>query len=103
MRLRWSLRAKRDLISIGRFIARDHPAAARAFVAKLQARARRAAKFPRSGRVVPELRREDVREVIEGNYRIVYRVTKASVEVLTVFEGHHLLPEGPSPEEPDAK
>jgi len=53
--------------------------------------------------VVPELRREDVREVIEGNYRIVYRVTKASVEVLTVFEGHHLLPEGPSPEEPDAK
>jgi toxin ParE1/3/4 len=64
---------------------------------KIQARARRAARFPRSGRVVPELRREDVREVIQGNYRIVYRVTKVSVEVLTVFEGHHLLPKEASP------
>ena len=76
MRLSWTHRAKDDLLSIGRFIARDHPATARAFVAKLQARARRAAKYPRSGRVVPELRREDVREVIQGNYRIVYRLTK---------------------------
>jgi plasmid stabilization system protein ParE len=103
VRLRWTLRAKNDLLSIGRFIARDHPAAARAFVAKLQVRARRAAKFPRSGRIVPELRREDVREVIEGNYRIVYRVTKVSVEVLTVFEGHHLFPEEASLSEPDTK
>ena len=103
MRLSWTHRARSDLLSIGRFIARDHPATARTFVAKLQARARRAAKFPRSGRIVPELRREDVREVIEGNYRIVYRVTKVSVEVLTVFEGHHLFPEGASPDEPDTR
>jgi len=103
VRLSWTHRARSDLLSIGRFIARDHPATARTFVAKLQARARRAAKFPRSGRIVPELRREDVREVIEGNYRIVYRVTKVSVEVLTVFEGHHLFPEGASPDEPDTR
>ena len=103
MRLRWTHRAKEDILSIGRFIARGHPAAARAFVAKLQFRARRAAKYPRSGRVVPELRRDDIREVIEGNYRIVYRITAASVDVLTVFEGHHLFPEGASPDEPDTK
>jgi len=103
VRLRWTHRAKDDLLSIGRFMARDHPAAARAFVVKLQARARRAAEYPRSGRVVPELRREDVREVFEGNYRIVYRITKASVDVLTVFEGHHLLPEGAAPDEPDIR
>ena len=103
MRLRWTHRAKDDLLSIGRFIARDRPAVARAFVAKLQVRARRAAKFPRSGRVVPELQRDDIREVIEGNYRIVYRITTVSVDVLTVFEGHHLFPEGASPDEPDVK
>ena len=103
MRLRWTHRAKDDLLSIGRFIARDRPAAARSFVAKLQVRARRAAKFPRSGRIVPELRRDDVREVIEGNYRIVYRITTVSVDVLTVFEGHHLFQEGASLPEPDTK
>jgi hypothetical protein len=52
---------------------------------------------------VPELQREDVREVIEGNYRIVYMITKDSMEVLTVFEGHHLFPEGASPDEPDTR
>ena len=97
MRLRWTHRAKDDLRSIGRFISRDRPAVARAYLAKLQVRARRTAKYPRSGRVVPELRRDDVREVIEGNYRIVYRITTVSVDVLTVFEGHHLFPEDAAP------
>ena len=103
MRLRWTHRAKDDLLSIGRFIARDRPAVARAFVAKLQVRARRAAKFPRSGRIVPELRRDDVREVFEGNYRIVYRISTVSVDVLTVFEGHQSFPEDASPDKPDLK
>lgn len=98
MRLRWTFRAKDDLLSIGRFIARDDPETARAFVARLQARARLAAKFPRSGRVVPEFRRQDVREVLEGNCRIVYRVTRVFVEVLTVFEGHQLFPEEAFPD-----
>jgi hypothetical protein len=40
------------------------------------------------------IRRDDVREVIEGDRRIVYRATKTAVDVLTVFEDHSLLPEG---------
>jgi len=98
VRLRWTFRAKNDLLSIGRFIAREDPETARAFVARLQARARQAAKFPGSGRVVPEFRRQDIREVLEGNYRIVYRVTRVFVEVLTVFEGHHLFPKETLPD-----
>lgn len=35
--------------------------------------------------------REDVREVIERSYRIVYRVVSDGIVVLTVFEGHRLL------------
>lgn len=93
MRLRWTDRARRDLLSIGGIIARENPQGARGFLARLQVRARRAARFPRSGRIVPEFGREDLREIIEGNYRIVVRVRKASVEVLTVFEDHPLLRE----------
>jgi len=47
--------------------------------------------MPRSGRVVPELARDDVREVIVGNYRIVYRIEAEAIVILTVFEGHKLL------------
>jgi toxin ParE1/3/4 len=43
--------------------------------------------MPESGRIVPELENSEIRELIEGNYRIVYRIkTKNYIEILTV---HH--------------
>jgi plasmid stabilization system protein ParE len=76
------------LADIGRFIARDKPGAARRWVEMLR---KRAAERPLAGRPVPELDREDLREVIVRGYRIVYRVSEDLVEVLAVFEGHRLL------------
>ena len=46
---------------------------------------------PRSGRMVPELGDESIREVIHGNYRIVYRLRHDLVEVATVFHGARLF------------
>lgn len=90
--LYWTLRAHRDLREIRRFIARDHPVAARKWIDRLRKRARAAASAPLSGRRVPEIERDDVREVIVGAYRIVYRVLARQIHVLTVFEGHRRLP-----------
>lgn len=93
MKLLWTDRARRDLLDIGRFIARDNPRAARAWVERLRERARRAAEIPLAGRVVPERADQEVREVIVRNYRIVYRVFEDAIHVLTVFEGHRLFPD----------
>lgn len=90
-RLRWTDRSRRDLLEIGRFIARDKPIAARRWVARLRQQARLASEFPKSGRRVPEIGREDIREIVEGGYRIVYRIVGQDVHVLTVFESHRLL------------
>lgn len=43
--------------------------------------------------MVPERERPDLREVFVGGYRIIYRVRAERIDVLTVFEGHRLLPE----------
>jgi len=91
MKLRWAARARSDIKEIGRFIARDRPAAARGWVARLQDRARPAARTPRAGRVVPEIGDPEVREVLVEHYRIVYRIRGKAIEILTVFEGHRLL------------
>ncbi len=40
---------------------------------------------------MPEIGRDDVREVFQRTYRIVYRVVDDGIVVLTVFEGHRLL------------
>lgn len=96
----WTYRARRDLRDIFRFIAREHPIAARRWIVRLRASARSVAEAPLKGRRVPEIERDDVREVIVGAYRIVYRVLANAIHVLTVFEGHRRFPSdaiGPSP------
>jgi len=41
--------------------------------------------FPESGRAVPERAVPDIREIIVGRYRVVYRRKAGAVEVATVF------------------
>ena len=88
----WTDRALSDLEAIGDYIAADNPRAAARSVGLLMAAAERAALVPMAGRRVPELGRDDVREVFKRTYRIVYRVTSDRIEILTVFEGHRLFP-----------
>lgn len=91
MKLEWSARSRRDLLAIGDRIVADNPPAALAFVERLRSRAMTAVRFPQSGRIVPEVQDPAIREFIEGNYRIVYRLKAQVVSVLTIFEGHQLL------------
>ena len=86
-KVRWSRRAVRDLIDIGDYIADDNPNAARRWVELLRGRAVVAAEAPRAGRKVPELDRDDVREVFLESYRIVYRVLPRHIVIVTIFEG----------------
>ena len=49
--------------------------------------------FPQSGRIVPELDYEEIREIIHGNYRIIYQISSENIEILTVRHGRQLLSE----------
>jgi plasmid stabilization system protein ParE len=89
--IRWTEKARQDLFDIGDYIARDNPAVAARFTRSLMERCTGLAKNPWIGRVVPEVAREDIRELIYGNYRIVYRLLEDEVHILTAFEGHKLF------------
>lgn len=92
MKVVWSEQAYERLWEIESFIAFDNPAAAEKHSDKLIQCADQLAGFPGMGRRLPELPQSDLRELIEGNYRIVYRIRDDSVEIITVFEAHRLLP-----------
>lgn len=92
MKLQWSDTAVRDLIAIRRYIAEDKPVPAKTWIERLKARARNAGHSPWSGHIVPEFSNENIREFIEGNYRIVYQVHANHVSIVTVFEAHRLFP-----------
>lgn len=89
--LTWSPRAVADLEAIGEYISRDDPTKAESWLSMLVSAAQQAALLPLSGRRVPEFGREEIREVIKKHYRIVYRITKTQIQVLTVFESHRQL------------
>ena len=92
MKLQWTETAKNDLICIQRYIAENNPKTAREWVKKLKSKAQNIVHSPFAVRKVPEFFRDDLREVIEGNYRIVYLVSSNRVSILTVFESHRLFP-----------
>ena len=92
MKVIWTEQALVRLIEIQDFIAQSNPAAAERLIRRIVERGGGLTKFPEMGRTVPELPGTGVREIIEGRYRIVYRIRAKSIQVLTVFEGHRQFP-----------
>ena len=92
MKLIWTETALADLDRIGGYISQDDQRAATRFVERLWKRAIVLKKHPRIGRIAPEIGNENIRELIEGNYRVIYRADPGAVYILTVFEGHRLFP-----------
>jgi plasmid stabilization system protein ParE len=91
MRVVWTEQALQRLIEIEDFVAADDPVAAVGIVDRLVECGGRLSHLPQRGRRVPELPDSGLRQVVEGNYRLIYRVRQKDVQVLTVFEGHRLL------------
>jgi addiction module RelE/StbE family toxin len=86
-RLLWTEPARDDLREIFRFIRQDNPVAAGNVIQEIREKVERLALFPLSGRNVPELPDPGLREVIVGNYRVIYRLVGNTVEILTVVHG----------------
>jgi len=86
--VRWTPQAADDPEAIWHFIARDSAEMAAIFADRVLRATDRLTKYPRSGRVVPELRIENFRELIVGSYRVIYRVLRDDdVQLLTVHHG----------------
>jgi len=66
--------SQNDLRTIVTYIAADNPDRARTFGYELIDKALSISSMPERGRVVPELNDSDVREIIYGEYRIIYEL-----------------------------
>lgn len=90
-RVIWAPQAIEDVQAIRAYVARDSAHYADLVVERIVAAVARLQSHPLSGRVVPEVGDESLREVIQGSYRIVYRLKRNVVEIVTVFHGARLL------------
>ncbi|RMF89119.1 MAG: type II toxin-antitoxin system RelE/ParE family toxin [Nitrospinota bacterium] len=92
MRVYWTNNAIEHLLAIYGYLAQNSPLYAQRMVDRLTKRSEQIAEFPLSGRKVPEYEAEDIREVIEGSYRIIYRIKPDQIDILAVIHGAQLLP-----------
>lgn len=92
MRIIWSPLAVERVAEIAGYIAMDNPDAAENWVNTVFGKVKELKDFPESGRIVPETDNKSIKELIYGNYRIIYRVEKKTISVLTVPHGKQVLP-----------
>jgi toxin ParE1/3/4 len=80
----WAELAVERAAEIAQYIATDRPEAAERWVDGLIRIVDGLARSPRRGRMVPEVGRSEIREVLHGSYRVIYRLDPKRVAVLTI-------------------
>ena len=91
MKVIWAPLALDRAAEIARYIAADRPAAADRWIDGLMRLAAGLSRAPKRGRIVPEVGRADLREILYGRYRVIYRLEPKRVAVLTGMLGKRSL------------
>ncbi len=88
----WTVSAIQDLEDIAEYIAKNSVHYAQVTVEELFYATDILEKFPKSGLKVPEFSDESIRQLIRGNYKIVYKiVTIHRIDILTVYNSARLV------------
>ncbi|PIQ29487.1 MAG: plasmid stabilization protein [Bacteroidetes bacterium CG18_big_fil_WC_8_21_14_2_50_41_14] len=87
VRVNWTFQAKDDLKSIAEYISRDSKRYAKLQVLRIRNKTSLLKSQTHLGKIVSEIDRENIRELIEGRYRIIYKiVSRNQIDILTI---HH--------------
>jgi plasmid stabilization system protein ParE len=87
----WSSNTIEDVEAVATYISRDSSAYAAAVVQKILDVTRNLSNFPFSGRIVPELKEDTIREKFAYNYRIIYRIENDTITIASVIHGKRIL------------
>ena len=87
----WTHEAVSDLEAIADYINRDSAAYAAAVVRELLDAGNSLERLSQRGRIVPETQRTTIRELIVGEYRLIYRVERVRIVIVTIIHGRRDL------------
>ncbi|MBI4710016.1 MAG: type II toxin-antitoxin system RelE/ParE family toxin [Nitrospirae bacterium] len=92
MKIIWSPLAIERAREIAEYIAHDNITTAENWIDTVFAKVEQLKSFPGSGRIVPEINSRTIKELIYGNYSIIYRIEEKQISILTVRHGKQILP-----------
>jgi plasmid stabilization system protein ParE len=92
VKVAWNDEALSDMDEIASYIASGSETYAAIQIETFFDRAEILSRNPRSGVIVPELNDKNVRQLVEGNYRIIYEIkSPTQIEILCIIHGMRLL------------
>jgi len=93
----WTARSLTDLEEFGEYISKDSSRFAKLTLEKLIETAKLIEHNQLIGRIVPEVKQKDIREIITGSYRIIYQTkAKEYAYILTIHHCSRLLSNNPA-------
>lgn len=92
MRIIWSPLAVDRASEIADYIAQDKPSAAEKWIDMVFSKVEQLKSSPEIGRILPEINDSQFRELIYGNYRIIYRIETKQISILTIRHSRQILP-----------
>lgn len=84
MKIIWSPLAVDQVRNIASYIALDKPVVAVKWAEKIFDSVELLSEHPEAGRVVPEIKRKNIRELVHDSYRIIYKIKPNEILVLVV-------------------
>ena len=94
VKINWTSLAVSDLKGVFDYIADDSSRYAQITAGKIHYRVQTLADQPNSGRIVPEFEDTTMRELISGNYRIIYSIVNDyQIDVLRIYHSARSLKE----------
>jgi len=94
MRIIWSPVSLDRVTEIAKYVSEEDKTAAVKLVEHLFSRVEQLSEYPDSGQVVPELSKSHIRQLVDGSYRIIYKVETEIISILTVRHHRQSFSEG---------
>lgn len=95
MIVRWTPEGLESLLDVQAYLARLSPAVADKWMRRIVARADTLATHPRRGTLLRERENDEIRQIWEGPYRLLYYVRPDVVHIALVIHGARLVPPDP--------
>ncbi len=92
MNIVWSPLAVDRASEIAGYIAQDKPSAAEKWIKTIFSKVEQLKSDPELGRIVPEIKNNQFRELIYGNYRVICRIEAEQISIFTILHGQQILP-----------
>ncbi len=93
VRINWTKQAVSDLKSIAEYISKDSKFYAKREVLKIRNATSILKTFPLSGKIITEITKSNFREIIQSNYRIIYKIVSTQrIDIITIHHASRSLP-----------